>query len=76
MDPSKRTLLQVAVEDDAAETRDAVDQLMGTKGRSALSFHPGTCEFRARIGYLTASYRAKHRPVLSFMLNGIKSLCR
>jgi topoisomerase IV subunit B len=39
MDPARRSLLRVAIlEDDAAETRDAVERLMGTKPEARFAF--------------------------------------
>jgi topoisomerase-4 subunit B len=39
MDPAKRTLLRVALlEDDSAETADAVERLMGTKPEARFAF--------------------------------------
>ncbi len=38
MDPAKRTLLRVGVQEDAQETRHAVDRLMGTKAEARFQF--------------------------------------
>ena len=61
MDPAKRTLLRVAlVEDDSAETADAVERLMGEQARGALRLHPGTRAPGARTRrYLIAAARIR-----------------